>query len=304
MKINFVKTHPDAVIPTRGSAGAAGFDLTAVSLKRAADLYIYDTGLALEIPSGYWGGIYARSSIFFTGLEKCGGVCVIDSDYRGSILVMFREVPGDQHARRLALHPLFPGKTGLMHPYKPGDGTTVVRCKACGAIWTTRAKFVEAMPYDIGPVTLPRDAFQHTRAIVALTMLDALLYQFRPLVEDQPKVLRHLDEMREIIEACGNPIRKRRTSAGAQRDLHAACDAMYESYRFPSDPSEKVDRWAALFCAADLMICGAAGMCPNYTSTPDWWKLRRLSDKWVTGLMEMCPGCDEEGDKIYEELMA
>lgn len=110
--------------------------------------------------------------------------------------------------------------------------------------------------------------------------------------------------MREIIEACGTPIRKRRTSAGAQRDLHAACDAMYQSYRFPTDPSEKVDRWAALFCAADLMICGAAGLCPNYTSTPDWRKLRRLSDKWVTGLMEMCPGCDEEGDKIYEELVA
>lgn len=110
MKIKFMKTHPDAVIPTRGSAGAAGFDLTAVSLRRAADIYIYDTGLALEIPSGYWGGIYARSSIFFTGLEKCGGVTVVDSDYRGSILVIFREVPGDQHARRLALHPLFPGK--------------------------------------------------------------------------------------------------------------------------------------------------------------------------------------------------
>lgn len=136
---------------------------------------------------------------------------------------------------------------------KPGDGTTVIRCKACGAIWTTRAKFAEALPYDIGPVTLPRDAFQHTRAIVALTMLDALLYQFRSFVEDQPKVLRHLDEMREIIEACGKPIRKRRTSAGARRDLHAACDAMYQSYRFPADPSEKVDRWAALFCAADLM---------------------------------------------------
>lgn len=131
MKINFVKTHPDAVIPTRGSAGAAGFDLTAVSLRRAADLYIYDTGLALEIPSGYWGGIYARSSIFFTGLEKCGGVCVIDSDYRGSILVMFREVPGDQHARRLALHPLFPGKTGLMHPYKPGDRIAQLIIQPC-----------------------------------------------------------------------------------------------------------------------------------------------------------------------------
>ena len=85
---------------------------------------------------------------------------------------------------------------------KPGDGTAVIRCKACGAIWTTRAKFAEALPYDIGPVTLPRDAFQHTRAIVALTMLDALLYQFRPLVEDQPKVLRHLDEAnREVSNA-------------------------------------------------------------------------------------------------------
>lgn len=131
MQIKFTKTHPDAVIPTRGSAGAVAFDLTAVSLKRAADLYIYDTGLALEIPTGYWGGIYARSSIFFTGLEKCGGVCVIDSDYRGSILVMFREVPGDQHARRLAMHPLFPGKTGLMHPYKPGDRIAQLIIQPC-----------------------------------------------------------------------------------------------------------------------------------------------------------------------------
>lgn len=131
MQIKFVKTHPDAVIPTRGSAGAAAFDLTAVSLKRAADLYIYDTGLALEIPSGYWGGIYARSSLFFTGLEKCGGVTVVDSDYRGSILVMFREVPGDQSARRLVLHPLFPGKTGLMHPYKPGDRIAQLIIQPC-----------------------------------------------------------------------------------------------------------------------------------------------------------------------------
>ena len=131
MQIKFTKTHPDAVIPTRGSAGAAGFDLTAVSLRRAADIYIYDTGLALEIPSGYWGVIYARSSIFFTGLETCGGVTVVDSDYRGSILVMFREVPGDQHARRLALHPLFPGKTGLMHPYKPGDRIAQLIIQPC-----------------------------------------------------------------------------------------------------------------------------------------------------------------------------
>lgn len=121
MQIKFMKTHPDAVIPTRGSAGAAGFDLTAVSLRRAADLYIYDIGIAMEIPEGYFAAIFPRSSIFFTGLELTNCVGVIDSDFRAPISAIFREVPGDQGARRRALHPLFPGKTGLMHPYKPGD---------------------------------------------------------------------------------------------------------------------------------------------------------------------------------------
>lgn len=120
MQINFVKTHPDAVIPTRGSAGAAGFDLTAVSLKRAADLYIYDIGIAMEIPAGYFAAIFPRSSIFFTGLELTNCVGVIDSDFRAPISAIFREVLGDQHARRLALHPLFPRKNAHDVPLQAG----------------------------------------------------------------------------------------------------------------------------------------------------------------------------------------
>lgn len=131
MKIKIMKTHPNAVIPTRGSAGAAGFDLTAVSLRRAADLYIYDIGIAMEIPEGYFAAIFPRSSIFFTGLELTNCVGVIDSDFRAPISAIFREVPGDQHARRLALHPLFPGKTGLMHPYKPGDRIAQLIIQPC-----------------------------------------------------------------------------------------------------------------------------------------------------------------------------
>lgn len=121
MQIKFKKTHPDAVIPTRGSDGAAGFDLTAVSLRRAADFYIYDIGIAMEIPEGYFASIFPRSSIFFTGLELTNCVGVIDSDFRAPISAIFREVPGDKSARRLALHQLYPGKTHMMHPYKPGD---------------------------------------------------------------------------------------------------------------------------------------------------------------------------------------
>lgn len=131
MEIKFTKTHPNAVIPTRGSAGAAGFDLTAVSLKRAADLYIYDIGIAMEIPAGYFAAIFPRSSIFFTGLELTNCVGVIDSDFRAPISAIFREVPGDQHARRLALHPLFPGKTHMMHPYKPGDRIAQLIIQPC-----------------------------------------------------------------------------------------------------------------------------------------------------------------------------
>ena len=133
MKINFVKTHPDAVIPTRGSDGAAGFDLTAVSLKRAADIYIYDTGLALEIPSGYWGGIYARSSIFFTGLEKCGGVCVVDSGYRDSISVIMRRVMSDYQLKEMRglMAAEYPGKLHLMSPYKVGDRVAQLIIQPC-----------------------------------------------------------------------------------------------------------------------------------------------------------------------------
>ena len=130
MQIKFVKTHPDAVIPTRGSAGAAGFDLTAVSLRRAADLYIYDTGLALEIPSGYWGGIYARSSIFFTGLEKCGCVTVVDSDYRAASLSCSAKCPATNTPAVWRCTPCSP-ETGLMHPYKPGDRIAQLIIQPC-----------------------------------------------------------------------------------------------------------------------------------------------------------------------------
>lgn len=131
MEIKFLRTHPNAVIPARGSVGAAGFDLTAVSLKRAADLYIYDIGIALEIPEGYYAAIYPRSSVFFTGLELTNCVGIIDSDFRAPISAIFREVPGDQTARRLALHQLYPGKTHMMHRYKPGDRIAQLVIQSC-----------------------------------------------------------------------------------------------------------------------------------------------------------------------------
>ena len=91
MQIRFKKLHPAAVMPKRATDGAAGFDLTAVSQtwKDGGKVH-YDTGIAVEIPAGYVGLVFQRSSVHKTGLMLCNAVGVIDADYRGSITFVFR----------------------------------------------------------------------------------------------------------------------------------------------------------------------------------------------------------------------
>lgn len=88
MKIK--RLHPDAIVPTLGSAAAAGYDLYALYPcdLEPGDTWFIHTGLAIEIPAGFWGGIYARSGLATKkGLRPANGVGVIDSDYRGEIMV-------------------------------------------------------------------------------------------------------------------------------------------------------------------------------------------------------------------------
>ena len=95
MKIK--KIYSDAKIPTKGSAEAAGLDLYAyldelesITL-RPHQSVVVNTGIAVEIPKGNFGGIYARSGLACKqGLRPANCVGVIDSDYRGEILVCLR----------------------------------------------------------------------------------------------------------------------------------------------------------------------------------------------------------------------
>ena len=91
MQIRFKKLHHLAQMPKRATDGAAGFDLTAVSQtwKDGGKVH-YDTGIAVEIPDGYVGLVFQRSSVHKTGLSLCNAVGVIDADYRGSISFVFR----------------------------------------------------------------------------------------------------------------------------------------------------------------------------------------------------------------------
>jgi len=93
MKIK-VKVENGGVIPSYSKEGDAGLDLTAVSLVFDAEsgFYEYDTGLSVEIPVGYVGLLYPRSSLSKMNLLLANHVGVIDSNYRGNIKVRFKKI--------------------------------------------------------------------------------------------------------------------------------------------------------------------------------------------------------------------
>ena len=91
MVIRVKKLHPDAVIPTYAKTGDAGMDLYAVECEMDDHgNFVYNTGLSFEIPEGYVGLVFPRSSISKTTHTLRNAVGVIDSGYRGSVMLKFR----------------------------------------------------------------------------------------------------------------------------------------------------------------------------------------------------------------------
>ena len=94
MQVRVKKLHENAVIPAYGKPGDAGLDLTATSIaKDSFGNVVYGTGLAIEIPIGYVGLIFPRSSNSKTDLYLTNHVGVVDSGYRGEIMFKFRANP-------------------------------------------------------------------------------------------------------------------------------------------------------------------------------------------------------------------
>ncbi len=90
MQVKLKKLDERAILPTRGSTAAAGLDLYALDgvTVGAGETVLVHTGIALAIPEGYAGFIYARSGIATKrGLAPANKVGVIDADYRGEIMV-------------------------------------------------------------------------------------------------------------------------------------------------------------------------------------------------------------------------
>ena len=123
MRIHCKKLHENAILPTRGTALAAGVDLYALlpdGQESAAvppqGKYLFPTGIAVEIPEGYVGLVFARSGIATKRqLAPANCVGVIDADYRGELRVFLQNngtetqtVENGERIAQLVLLPYLP----------------------------------------------------------------------------------------------------------------------------------------------------------------------------------------------------
>lgn len=123
VKVNFKKLDKNAHAPTYGSEFAAGADLYALTNGETVrfspgETKMIHTGLAVEIPVGYAGLIYARSGIATKrGLAPANKVGVIDSDYRGEVMVSLhnhsdkeQEIADGERIAQLVIAPFLAAK--------------------------------------------------------------------------------------------------------------------------------------------------------------------------------------------------
>lgn len=114
MKVKIKKLHEKAVVPSYAKPGDAGLDLVAIS--REVDEFgnlVYGTGLAFEIPEGYVGLVFPRSSISKKDLQLVNSVGVIDSGYRGEVTAKFNPA-----VTRFSV-----GSEGVLSTFTPPNGS-------------------------------------------------------------------------------------------------------------------------------------------------------------------------------------
>lgn len=95
MQVKIKKLSENAVIPTYAKQSDAGMDMVATKIvNETLDSITYGTDIALEIPEGFVGLVFPRSSIRKTHLHLSNSVGVIDSGYRGEIQATFKKIQG------------------------------------------------------------------------------------------------------------------------------------------------------------------------------------------------------------------
>jgi dUTP pyrophosphatase len=122
MVLTFRKLNDKSVAPTKAHSTDAGYDLTAISAELDNDgNVVYHFGIAMEIPEGYAGLIFPRSSICKKDLALTNAVGVIDAGYRGEITAKFKVAQRVQGVLKSAPNTAVLERNGTARIYAVGE---------------------------------------------------------------------------------------------------------------------------------------------------------------------------------------
>jgi dUTP pyrophosphatase len=95
--INFIKINKDAIIPKKANFSDVGYDISILNVHKVINskTTLYDTGICLNIPVGYYVEIVPRSSIVKSGYMLSNSIGIIDCSYKGNLYVGLTKVCDD-----------------------------------------------------------------------------------------------------------------------------------------------------------------------------------------------------------------
>ena len=106
MKLKIKVVNPNAVIPSKAGPEEVGYDLTAIEFvkKLNAFTFMYDTGIQVKPPPGYYVEIVPRSSIVKSGFVLANSIGVIDPTYRGTLKIVLTDVDSKTRVMQNTTH--------------------------------------------------------------------------------------------------------------------------------------------------------------------------------------------------------
>lgn len=145
----------------------------------------------------------------------------------------------------------------------------------------------------------PVAAIQHTRAVIALTLITICLETY------VGSNLGLADELRKRINSCATLVKKKKLSAGAKKDMDN-CQIVVSEHIEAMQPSRNeayLYKWSVLLWTALTFVEDVLATCPQYTvglEKGKWKKLCTTISTLATSLQIQYPGIDEEGTYLYE----
>lgn len=145
-------------------------------------------------------------------------------------------------------------------------------------------------------------AVHHRDTLLALTVIEAALGILLNAVKPNDKLHVRCQTVKRWLDTCSPMLRVKRLSSGAQRDLDAACEALAPHMAMDATGEALLKSWAALYWTGFTMLLNVRRMGVSLTVGTSWGWLERTC--WSLGylLIEIAPGCDEQGTDIFLQV--